>query len=160
MHATMHFLSQTTRYNLSYQCGHRGIKKSDNKTQAGKKVIGKGEEKPGDMQSNACPDQTDRQWGSKVVSQNRWSLRLLGLPPWDRAEGVTGLVLIQIDGLSMTQFPKALQSGRLPFLEKQIRNGRLGYKPMYSGMPSTTPAFQGELFYGVLSDERSEDTQL
>ncbi|MEX1297394.1 MAG: hypothetical protein AB1Z81_00195 [Desulfotignum sp.] len=91
------------------------------------------------------------QWISKVVSRNRWSLRLLGLPPGDRAQDVPGLVLIQIDGLSMTQFQKALQAGRLPFLEKQIRNGGLNFKPMYSGMPSTTPAFQGELFYGVKS---------
>ncbi|MEX1303411.1 MAG: hypothetical protein AB1Z16_14715, partial [Desulfotignum sp.] len=83
------------------------------------------------------------QWISKVVSRNRWSLRLLGLPPGDRAQDVPGLVLIQIDGLSMTQFQKALQAGRLPFLEKQIRNGGLNFKPMYSGMPSTTPAFQG-----------------
>jgi hypothetical protein len=90
-------------------------------------------------------------WFSKIVSRNKWSMRLLGLPPHDVAEDGPGLVLIQIDGLSMTQFQKALQAGRLPFLEKQIRNGRWGYKPMYSGMPSATPAFQGELFYGVKS---------
>lgn len=85
------------------------------------------------------------------VSRNKWSMRLLGLPHSETAEDVPGLVLIQIDGLSMRQFQNALQAGRLPFLEKQIRNGRWGYKPMYSGMPSTTPAFQGELFYGVKS---------
>ncbi|WP_152427571.1 hypothetical protein [Desulfotignum phosphitoxidans] len=91
------------------------------------------------------------QWFRKIASRNKWSMRLLGLPQSDTAEDVPGLVLIQIDGLSMTQFQKALQAGRLPFLEKQLRNGRWGYKPMYSGMPSTTPAFQGELFYGVKS---------
>ncbi len=91
------------------------------------------------------------QWFRKIASRNKWSMRLLGLPQSDTAEDVPGLVLIQIDGLSMTQFQKALQAGRLPFLEKQIRNGRWGCKPMYSGMPSTTPAFQGELFYGVKS---------
>lgn len=91
------------------------------------------------------------QWFFKNISRNKWSMRLLGLPQSDTAEDVPGLVLIQIDGLSMTQFQKALQAGRLPFLEKQIRKGRWGYKPMYSGMPSTTPAFQGELFYGVKS---------
>ena len=76
---------------------------------------------------------------------------MLGLPQCDTEEDVPGLVLVQIDGLSMTQFQKALQAGRLPFLEKQIRNGGWNFKPMYSGMPSTTPAFQGELFYGVKS---------
>ena len=91
------------------------------------------------------------QWVFKNISRNKWSMRLLGVPHSDTAEDVPGLVLIQIDGLSMTQFQKALQAGRLPFLEKQIRNGRWGYKPMYSGMPSATPAFQGELFYGVKS---------
>lgn len=91
------------------------------------------------------------QWFRKLASRNKWSMRLLGLPQSVTAEDVPGLVLIQIDGLSMTQFQKALQAGRLPFLEKQLRNGRWGYKPMYSGMPSTTPAFQGELFYGVKS---------
>ncbi|MFO7912720.1 MAG: hypothetical protein R6V15_11215 [Desulfotignum sp.] len=90
-------------------------------------------------------------WFRKNISRNKWSLRLLGLPTWDPSEDGPGLVLIQIDGLSMTQFQKALQAGQLPFLEQEIRNGRLGYKPMYSGMPSTTPAFQGELFYGVKS---------
>jgi hypothetical protein len=91
------------------------------------------------------------QWFRKISSRNKWSLRLLGLPPWSPAEDGPGLVLIQIDGLSMTQFQKALKAGRLPFLEHEIRKGRLGYKPMYSGMPSATPAFQGELFYGVKS---------
>ncbi len=90
-------------------------------------------------------------WFCKNVSRNKWSLRLLGLPPWDSAEDGPGLVLIQIDGLSMTQFQKALHAGRLPFLGKLITTGNHVYKPMYSGMPSTTPAFQGELFYGVKS---------
>ncbi len=90
-------------------------------------------------------------WFSKNVSLNKWSLRLLGLPPSESAEDAPGLVLIQIDGLSMSQFQKALHAGQLPFIEQEIRKGRLGYKPMYSGMPSTTPAFQGELFYGIKS---------
>ncbi len=62
-----------------------------------------------------------------------------------------GIVLIQIDGLSYTQFQKALDNRQLPFLKKQIQMGCHGVKPMYSGVPSTTPAFQGELFYGVKS---------
>ncbi len=91
-------------------------------------------------------------WFCKKVSRNKWSLRLLGLAPWDTAaKDAPGLVLIQIDGLSMVQFQKALNAGRLPFMEQEIHKGNLGYKPMYSGMPSTTPAFQGELFYGIKS---------
>jgi len=68
MHKTMHFLSQTIRYNLSFiigidekrvkkwyshQCGQRRIKKSDNKKQRGKKVNKKGNGKSGDIQSGS-----------------------------------------------------------------------------------------------------------
>jgi hypothetical protein len=93
-------------------------------------------------------------WGEgirKLVSRNKWALRLLNLPVCDTAEEGPGVILIQLDGLSFTQFQKALATGRLPFLRKLLTTGNHVYKPMYSGMPSTTPAFQGELFYGVKS---------
>lgn len=60
-----------------------------------------------------------------------------------------GLVLIQIDGLSMTQFNRALEKGRMPFLSKLLRKERYVAHAFYSGLPSNTPAVQGELFYGV-----------
>lgn len=84
----------------------------------------------------------------RILSRNVWAVRLLNLPPTGDGRG---LVLIQIDGLSHTQFQKALDDRRLPFLKKQIQQGFHGVKPMYSGVPSATPAFQGELFYGVKS---------
>jgi len=84
----------------------------------------------------------------RILSRNVWAVRLLNLPSMGDGRGI---VLIQIDGLSYTQFEKALDNRQLPFLRKQIQQGRHGVKPMYSGVPSATPAFQGELFYGVKS---------
>ena len=97
---------------------------------------------------------TLRNWLKRVrnrVSRNKWALRLLNLPVCDMTREGPGVILIQLDGLSFTQFHKALVTGRLPFLGKRIAINNHVYKPMYSGMPSTTPAFQGELFYGVKS---------
>jgi len=77
-------------------------------------------------------------------------VRLLNLSRAEEPRTERGLVLIQIDGLGLTEFRRGLQKGDLPFLRW------LGYKPQgyvsaphYSGLPSNTPAVQGELFYGV-----------
>jgi endonuclease/exonuclease/phosphatase family metal-dependent hydrolase len=60
-----------------------------------------------------------------------------------------GLIMIQIDGLSRSEFERALQNGRLPYLARLIRRGHFTLESFYSGLPSTTPAVQGELFFGV-----------
>jgi len=60
-----------------------------------------------------------------------------------------GMILIQIDGLSRTQFERALKNNRLPFLASLIRDEHFTLDSFYSGIPSTTPAVQGELFFGV-----------
>ena len=57
--------------------------------------------------------------------------------------------MIQIDGLSLTQFQRALQKGHLPFLNSLLQKERYATHPFYSGLPSNTPAVQGEIFYGV-----------
>ncbi|MFO7727870.1 MAG: alkaline phosphatase family protein [Desulfonatronovibrio sp.] len=85
----------------------------------------------------------------KLVSRTRWVVRLLNLPIYEKSQPGPGLILIQIDGLSYNQFHKALKAKQLPFLRKQIQQGNYSVKPFYSGVPSTTPAVQGELFYGV-----------
>jgi hypothetical protein len=56
--------------------------------------------------------------------------------------------MIQIDGLSKNQFLSACNSGRMPFVKSLM--GSYAFKSFYSGMPSSTPAVQAELFYGVL----------
>jgi endonuclease/exonuclease/phosphatase family metal-dependent hydrolase len=60
-----------------------------------------------------------------------------------------GLLLLQIDGLAYRQLERALSNNRMPFLASLLR--REGYRlvSMYSGLPSSTPAVQGELYYGV-----------
>lgn len=87
---------------------------------------------------------TLRRW----TSRSEWGIRLMRLPVAEPA-AEPGLVLIQVDGLSHTQFQRALARGKLPTLRRLIR--REGYQswPFYSGLPSSTPAVQGELFYGV-----------
>lgn len=86
-----------------------------------------------------------RRW----FSRREWGVRLLGLPTEAGAPGQPGLVLIQIDGLSRACLEKALQGGQLPFLRRLLRKERYRLHSMYSGLPSTTPAVQGELFFGV-----------
>jgi hypothetical protein len=68
-----------------------------------------------------------------------------------RQGNTQGLILIQIDGLAGFHLKQALQSGRMPFLAKLLNSGHLRLHSLYSGMPSTTPAVQGELFYGIRS---------
>ncbi|MEA3428695.1 MAG: hypothetical protein U9Q84_05680 [Thermodesulfobacteriota bacterium] len=60
-----------------------------------------------------------------------------------------GLILIQIDGLSRAHLKKAVKKGNMPFLGKLVSNDQYKNPPLYSGVPSTTPAVQGELFYGI-----------
>ena len=84
----------------------------------------------------------------RLVSRNRWSARLLGYPPvpHSRDDGV-GLVLIQIDGLGRKVLDRALEEGRMPFLRHLIQDDGYRLRDLYSGLPSSTPGAQAELFY-------------
>jgi len=62
-----------------------------------------------------------------------------------------GLIMIQIDGLGREQLERAIKKGEMPFLKSLIGNEHYRVHSMYSGLPSSTPAVQGELFYGVKS---------
>ena len=57
--------------------------------------------------------------------------------------------MVQIDGLSAAQLERALERGELPFLRRLVRRENYQVHAHYSGLPSTTPAVQAELFYGV-----------
>lgn len=85
-----------------------------------------------------------RRW----FNRSEWGVRWLGLSRVHGKGNEPGLVLIQIDGLGYDEFYKALQKGQLPFLRKLLV--RQGYEThsLYTGLPSTTPAVQAELFYG------------
>lgn len=66
----------------------------------------------------------------------------------DGRDGSSGLIMVQIDGLSRNQMTKALQSSKLPFLSRLLKHEQYRLYSHYSGLPSTTPAVQAELFYG------------
>src|SRR5438105_1498378 len=86
---------------------------------------------------------------SRFFSRAEWGIRFLGLSRLKQPTDHPGLLMIQIDGLSLTQFQRALEKGRMPFLKSLIDKERYALHSMYSGLPSNTPAFQAELFYGV-----------
>ncbi|MFT4582547.1 MAG: endonuclease/exonuclease/phosphatase family metal-dependent hydrolase [Gammaproteobacteria bacterium] len=86
-----------------------------------------------------------RRW----LSRSEWAMRLLRLPGSIDSPVTPGLIMIQIDGLSHKQFTRALENGNLPLLKNLIENEHYRVHHLYSGLPSSTPAVQAELFYGV-----------
>jgi len=79
-----------------------------------------------------------------------WTIRMLGLQQAPAAnQSERGLILIQVDGLSFARFQSSLQNGSLPFLKKLQDREHYKARHHYAGVPSCTPAIQGELFYGV-----------
>ncbi len=60
-----------------------------------------------------------------------------------------GLLVVQIDGLSARRLRDAVATGRMPFVARVLTAGELELVPVYTGLPSTTPAVQAEMFYGV-----------
>jgi hypothetical protein len=61
-------------------------------------------------------------------------------------------LIIQIDGLSRGVLKLALSKGRAPALARLLSSGRLVNRPMSVGLPSSTPAFQAAIMYGVHPD--------
>jgi len=76
-------------------------------------------------------------------------LRFLRLPISEGPANRPGLVMLQIDGLSLDQFNLALDKGEMPFLKRLIEREHYQAHALYSGLPSSTPAVQGEIFYGI-----------
>lgn len=74
---------------------------------------------------------------------------ILGPPVKSEPTEGPGLIMIQIDGLSRRQFEAAMAAGRMPYLARLLRQRHSSLESFYSGVPSTTPAVQGEIFYGV-----------
>jgi endonuclease/exonuclease/phosphatase family metal-dependent hydrolase len=83
------------------------------------------------------------------LSRSEWGIRLLGLPRSSGTESDPGLVILQVDGLSRTQLEAALRNGKMPFLKKLIEQEGYQLHTHFPGIPTSTPAIQGELFYGV-----------
>src|SRR3982751_3617110 len=85
------------------------------------------------------------------LSRNEWAIRHLGLTPSEGTSEAPGLLLIQIDGFGRTQFERALAANRMPFLKRLLKREGYELHTFYPGLPSTTPAVQAELYYGVRS---------
>jgi endonuclease/exonuclease/phosphatase family metal-dependent hydrolase len=85
----------------------------------------------------------------RALSRSEWLATLLRLPRSTAPPTSPGLVMVQIDGLSHTQLSHALEQGEMPFLRRLIKREHYRQHRMYAGVPATTAAFQGELFYGV-----------
>ncbi len=83
------------------------------------------------------------------LSRNETMVRWLRLSQCDGAANEPGLVMIQVDGLAFNQLTRALRKRRMPFLRKLIRKRGYQLHTMYSGLPSSTPAVQAEIFYGI-----------
>jgi Type I phosphodiesterase / nucleotide pyrophosphatase len=61
-------------------------------------------------------------------------------------------LIIQIDGLSRAVLEHALAARQAPALARLLASGRLTKRPMSVGLPSSTPAFQMAVMYGVHPD--------
>jgi hypothetical protein len=85
----------------------------------------------------------------KTFSRSDWAIRLLRLSHLKEPASEPGLVMVQIDGLALTQFNKALKDKHVPFMAHLMRKEKYTLHPFYSGIPSNTPSVQAELFYGV-----------
>ncbi len=85
------------------------------------------------------------------LSRNEWAVRHLGLAPSEGTSEEPGLLLIQIDGLARKHLEAAIARGKMPFLQRLMRRDDYVLHTFYPGIPSTTPAVQAEIFYGVKS---------
>ena len=87
-------------------------------------------------------------WLRRKISRTHWAALLLGIRTPQGETEEPGLIMIQIDGLSHTQLERAVEQGNMPFLARLIRRNHFTLENFYSGVPSTTPAVQAEIFYG------------
>ncbi len=83
------------------------------------------------------------------INPAEWNANLLDLPKSHGTASSPGLVMIQIDGFSRGQLHKAFEKDEMPFLKSLLEKQGYQLHPYYPGLPSATPAVQGELFYGV-----------
>src|SRR3954468_20181862 len=85
------------------------------------------------------------------LSRSEWAIKHLGLTPSEGTSEEPGLLLIQIDGFGRGQLERALAANRMPFLKRLLQREGYEMHTFYPGLPSTTPAVQAELYYGVRS---------
>jgi uncharacterized membrane protein YvlD (DUF360 family) len=62
--------------------------------------------------------------------------------------GDRGIIVLQIDGLSLPGLKRAFRKGRMPFLNDLVKRRRHAIRSFFSGLPSQTSSVQAGLFYG------------
>ena len=62
------------------------------------------------------------------------------------------LLVVQIDGLSRAVLDQALARGEMPFLRRLLARGGHRLTPMSVGLPTSTPAFQMAMMFGIRPD--------
>src|SRR5262245_12816794 len=75
-------------------------------------------------------------------------LRREGAPIPDRRR----FLIVQIDGLSRAVLDDALARGYMPHLRRLLSGDRFRMTPMAVGIPTSTPAFQMAVMYGIQPD--------
>jgi len=63
-------------------------------------------------------------------------------------ELIPGLLVVQIDGLSLPVLREAIRAGRVPVLGRLVRSGEATLHPWVAMLPPTTPASQGGILHG------------
>jgi uncharacterized membrane protein YvlD (DUF360 family) len=63
-------------------------------------------------------------------------------------EAQAGLLVVQIDGLSLPVLREAVRAGRVPVLGRLVRSGEAMLHPWVAMLPPTTPASQGGILHG------------
>jgi endonuclease/exonuclease/phosphatase family metal-dependent hydrolase len=85
----------------------------------------------------------------RLYSRNRFVVWLFGMSKSIGDGNQPGLIILQIDGLSLSELKRALATRSMPFTKRLLEQEHYTLHSLYSGIPSSTPAAQGELFYGV-----------
>lgn len=85
------------------------------------------------------------------LSRSEWAIRHLGLTPSEGTAEEPGILLLQIDGFARSQLERAIAKGRMPFLRRLLKREGYDLHSFYPGIPTTTPAVQAELYYGIRS---------
>jgi len=63
-------------------------------------------------------------------------------------EPIPGLLVVQIDGLSLPVIREAIRAGRVPVLGRLVRDGEATLHPWIAMLPPTTPASQAGILHG------------
>lgn len=74
--------------------------------------------------------------------------RHLGIPENILKGRERGFVILQIDGLSCSMLRRAMARGQAPFLKRLVTRRGYRFRPLFIGLPTSTPAVQFGLFHG------------